>query len=93
MEIAVRESEKSIITSGLAFFGSTVGAAIISEIEIIKSLSTMIARGALISIGMILFILPGVPIASESFIKATSKNRNKNIKEKVEKGRIVYENK
>ena len=93
MEIAVRESAKSIITSGLAFFGSTVGVAVISEIEIIKSLSTMIARGALISTGIILFILPGVLIASESFIKATSKNWDKSIKEKVEKGRIVYENK
>ena len=93
MEITVRESAKSIITSGLAFFGSTVGVAIISEIEIIKSLSTMIARGALISTGIILFILPGVLIASESFIKATSKNWDKGIKEKVEKGRIVYENK
>ncbi|HSH35765.1 efflux RND transporter permease subunit [Schnuerera sp.] len=92
MEITVRESAKSIITSGLAFFGSTVGVAIISDMELIKSLSTMIARGALISTMVILFILPGVLTASEGFISMTSKNWEKSIKEKVEKGRISYEN-
>ena len=77
MEITVRESARSIITSGLAFFGSTVGVAIISEMELIKSLSTMIARGALISTVIILFILPGVLIASEGLISITSKNWEK----------------
>ncbi len=86
MEIAVRESAKSIITSGLAFFGSTVGVAVISEIEIIKSLSTMIARGgALISTSIILFILPGVLIASESFIKATSKTGTRVLRKRLRK--------
>lgn len=93
MEISVRESAKSIITSGLAFFGSTIGVAVISQIEIIKSLSSMIARGALISTGVILFILPGVLVVSESLIRSTSRNWNKGAVEKAEKGRIVYENK
>ncbi len=94
MEISVRESAKSIITSGLAFFGSTIGVAIISEMELVKSLSTMIARGgALISTGVILFILPGVLIATESFIRVTTKNWSKERKDKAEKGRIAYESK
>ncbi len=93
MEITVRESSKSIITSGLTFFGSTVGVAVISEIEIIKSLSGMIARGALISTGVILFILPGVLIATEGFIRVTSRNWSKGSKESMTKGRIIYENK
>lgn len=93
MEIAVKESSKSIVTSGLTFFASTVGVAVISEIEIIKSLSTMIARGALISTAVILFILPGVLIAGESLIRSTSKNWAKNNQQKSEKGRIIYENK
>lgn len=96
MEISVRESSKSIITSGLAFFGSTVGVAIVSEMELVKSLSGMIARGALISTAVILFILPGILIASEGLIGITSRNwskGNKENKEKVEKGKIIYENK
>ncbi|MBV1818596.1 MMPL family transporter [Anaerosalibacter bizertensis] len=93
MEISVRESSKSIFTSGLTFFGSTVGVAIISDMEIVKSLSGMIARGALISTGVILFILPGVLLASEGFIRKTSKNWGKGTVDKAEKGRIIYENK
>lgn len=93
MEISVRESAKSIVTSGLTFFGSTVGVAIISDMEIVKSLSAMIARGALISTGVILFILPGILLASESFIRVTSKNWSKSSKDTVEKGRFIYENK
>lgn len=93
MEISVRESAKSIVTSGLTFFGSTVGVAIISDMEIVKSLSAMIARGALISTGVILFILPGILLASESFIRVTSKNWSKGSKDTVEKGRFIYENK
>lgn len=93
MEIAVKESSKSIVTSGLTFFASTVGVAVISEIEIIKSLSTMIARGALISTAVILFVLPGVLIAGESLIRSTSKNWANNNQQKSEKGRIIYENK
>ena len=93
MEISVRESAKSIVTSGLTFFGSTVGVAIISDMEIVKSLSAMIARGALISTVVILFILPGILLASESFIRVTSKNWSKGSKDTVEKGRFIYENK
>lgn len=93
MEISVRESAKSIITSGLTFFASTIGVAVISEMELVKSLSAMIARGALISTGVILFILPGVLIATESFISSTTKNWSKERKDKAEKGRIAYESK
>lgn len=93
MEITVRESAKSIVTSGLTFFGSTVGVAILSDIEIIKSLSTMIARGALISTGVILFILPGFLLVGESFIRVTSKNWGNETTEVGKEGSVVYENK
>lgn len=78
MRISVKESAKSIITSGLAFFGSTIGVAIISKMEIVKSLSGMIARGALISTILILLVLPGVLIAGEKIISRTTLNWNKN---------------
>ncbi|MBS4534119.1 MMPL family transporter [Clostridium sp. D2Q-14] len=82
MQIAVRESSKSIITSGLTFFASTIGVAIISNMEFISSLSTMIARGALISTAVILFILPGLLLAAESIINKTTKNWVSNTKRK-----------
>lgn len=92
MNISVKESAKSIITSGLAFFGSTIGVAIISQMELVKSLSGMIARGALISTVLILLILPGVLIAGERLISLTTMNWNKK-EEKEKKERVAYENK
>lgn len=92
MNISVKESAKSITTSGLAFFGSTVGVAIVSEMELIKSLSSMIARGALISTLSILLILPGVLIAGEKLISMTTLNWNKG-KEKNKEETVAYENK
>ncbi|MDN6161195.1 MAG: MMPL family transporter [Atopostipes sp.] len=76
MKISIQESAKSIVTSGLAFFASTIGVAIISEMEIVKSLSLMIARGALISTSLILFVLPGILIAGEKLIAKTTMNWN-----------------
>ena len=73
MEIALRESARSIVSSGMAFFASTIGVALISEMELVKSLSGMIAKGALISTVIILLILPGILIISEKIISKTTK--------------------
>lgn len=73
MEIALRESARSIVSSGMAFFASTIGVALISEMELVKSLSGMIAKGALISTIIILLILPGILIISEKMISKTTK--------------------
>ncbi len=93
MEITIKESAKSIITSGFAFFASTIGVSIVSDIEITKSLSGMIAKGALISTIVILFILPGILLASEKIISMTSKDWKKSSKESVEGRKLSYENK
>ncbi len=97
MNISVKESAKSIITSGLAFFASTVGVAVISKMELVKSLSGMIARGALISTVLILFVLPGILIAGEGLIGATTmgwnKKKEKTNKEKHTEERVAYESK
>ncbi|WP_141706174.1 efflux RND transporter permease subunit [Caloranaerobacter ferrireducens] len=74
MRITLKSSAKSIVTSALTFFGSTVGVGFIAKIEMIRSLSMMIARGAIISMFAILFLLPAVLLVSEGVISATSKN-------------------
>lgn len=74
MRIALQSSAKSIVTSALTFFGSTVAVGFIAKIEMIRSLSMMIARGAIISMFVILFLLPAVLLISEGVISATSKN-------------------
>ena len=76
-EIAVKGSAKSIVTSGLTFFAATIGVYFISDMEVIKSLCLMMARGALISMLVIIFILPSLLLVSEKFISVTSRNWRK----------------
>lgn len=74
MRIALQGSTRSIVTSALTFFGATVGVGIISDMEMISSLCTLMARGAIISMFVILFILPGILLLCEKIIVKTSKN-------------------
>lgn len=81
MKIAVQSSSRSIITSALTFFGATAGVGIISKLEMVSSLCTLMARGAIISMFVILFVLPGILLISEKVIIKTSKGFIKNVEE------------
>lgn len=74
MRISLQGSTRSIVTSALTFFGATAGVGIISDMEMISSLCTLMARGAIISMFVILFILPGILLLCEKIIVKTSKN-------------------
>ena len=74
IKIASSASDKSIITSASVFFCATFGVSLISKIEIIKSICSMLARGAVISALVSIFILPSVLLACEGFIAKTSHN-------------------
>ena len=71
---ALQSSSRSIITSALTFFGATAGVGIISELEMISSLCVLMARGAIISMLVILFVLPGILLMFESIIVKTNKS-------------------
>lgn len=71
---ALQSSSRSIITSALTFFGATAGVGIISELEMISSLCVLMARGAIISMLVILFVLPGILLMFEGIIVKTSKS-------------------
>ena len=70
--IAIKGSARSIVTSGLTFFGATGAVAIVSDMALIRSLCFLISRGALISMAVILLILPSFLIISEGLINKTS---------------------
>ena len=74
MKIALQSSSRSIVTSALTFFGATAGVGIVSDIEMISSLCTLMARGAIISMLVILVILPGILLLCEKLIVKTSKS-------------------
>ena len=60
INIALATSIPSIIVSGLGFFAATFGVAIYSNIDMIKSLCTLMSRGAIISVLAVIFILPAM---------------------------------
>lgn len=58
IDFALGTSISSIFTSGLCFFAATVGVGLFSRIEIISSICILLARGAIISMIAVTFILP-----------------------------------
>lgn len=71
--IALDSSVKSIIVSAICFFAATCGVSLISKIEMIGSICTLISRGAVISMIVVIFILPALLIALDKLICKTTK--------------------
>ena len=71
-QISVYNSSQSILTSGLTFFGATVGVSLISKMELLQSICLLIARGALYSMVVIIFVLPCFLIIFEGIISHTT---------------------
>jgi len=74
MERSIKGSAPSIITSALSFFGATVGVGLISKLDMISALCTLMARGAIVSMFIIIFILPAILLLFEGIVVKTSKN-------------------
>lgn len=71
--IAHRTSMPSIISSGLSFFAATFGVACYSQVEMIGSICTLLARGAIISTIVVLLILPAMFMIFDKVIIKTTK--------------------
>ena len=69
---ALRFSVPSVLVSGFGLFMATFGVAIYSDIDIIKSICMLIARGALISMACVIFILPAMLILFDYVIIHTT---------------------
>ncbi|MBR3437922.1 MAG: MMPL family transporter, partial [Clostridia bacterium] len=72
MQIAAEASDKSIFQSALVFFCATFGVYCVCNIEIVKSICSMLARGAVISGLVIIVFLPALLTCFESIINKTS---------------------
>ena len=70
--IALGTSIKSIITSALGFFAATVGVALYSDIGLISELCMLLARGALISMVVVVTVLPSMFMIFDKVICKTS---------------------
>lgn len=72
VQIAHSTSIQSILVSAFSFFAATFGVGMYSEIDMISSLCTLLARGALVSMVVVIFVLPSVLLLCDRLIIYTS---------------------
>ena len=72
IKIAHSKSMTSVCVSALGFFAATIGVSIYSNIEIISSMTFFMARGAIISCLIVMFILPSMLVLFDKVIIKTS---------------------
>ena len=77
IKYALDNSVKSIITSGLCFFAATFGVGIYSKIDMIAAICNLIARGAIISMIVVIFVLPALLLTLDKLIIKTTKGFKK----------------
>ena len=76
---ALGKSTQSIIVSALSFFAATIGVGLYSNIDMISSLCSLMSRGAIISMFVVVFVLPSMFMVFDRVICSTSagfKNKN-----------------
>lgn len=77
---ALQHSIQSVMVSAFTFFAATFGVAMYSNIDMIGSLCMLMARGAIISMFVVILVLPSMFMVFDKVIIATSagfKNKNK----------------
>ncbi len=69
---ALAASIPSIIVSGMGLFAATFGVALYSGIDIIRSMCMLMARGAVVSMVSVIFILPALLLLCDRVVCATT---------------------
>ena len=74
---ALTTSIPSIIVSGMGLFAATFGVALYSEIDIISSMCMLMARGAVVSMVSVIFVLPALLLLCDRLVCATTRGMKK----------------
>ena len=69
---ALDSSISSIFVSGMCFFAATIGVGVVSKIDMIGTLCTLISRGAIISMIVVILVLPSILLVFDRLIIKTS---------------------
>lgn len=72
ISIAHKTSIKSIIISGMCLFAATFGVTVSSSIDMIESICTLLARGAIISTIVVILVLPAMLTVFDKWICKTT---------------------
>ena len=73
MDYALGSSISSIVVSALCFFGATFGVGAFSKIEMIGSLCTLMARGAIVSVIIVITVIPSLLMVFDRLICKTTR--------------------
>ena len=73
---AVASAAQSVLVSGLGFFAATYGVGLYSNVDIISSMCRLIARGALLSVAVVLLRLPAMLLVLYKVIVHTTADMN-----------------
>lgn len=79
IEKALNSSLQSVFVSAMTFFAATFGVGLYSSIDMISSLCSLLARGALISLAVVAFVLPAMFMLFDKVIIHTSMDFGKEI--------------
>lgn len=80
VRIALTTSIPSVIVSGMGLFAATFGVALYSNIDIISSMCMLMARGAVVSMVSVIFILPALLLLCDRLICVTTLDMRHNVK-------------
>ncbi len=69
---AVASSAQSVLVSGFGFFAATFGVGLYANVDIISSMCSLMARGALCSMAVVLFLLPALLMVCDKLIIHTT---------------------
>jgi predicted RND superfamily exporter protein len=83
MRTTLTASIPSILVSGMGLFAATFGVAVYSDIDIISSMCMLLARGAVISMLLVIFILPALLLLCDKLICYTTWGMKKCVKHKT----------
>ena len=73
MEDTLKVTVPSIITSALCFFAATIGVSLYTKIDMIGSICTLLSRGAIISMLVVILVLPSLLLVFDGLILKTTK--------------------
>ena len=82
IRIALSSSINSVIVSALGFFAATFGVGLYSDIDMISALCTLMARGAIVSMFVVIFVLPSMLMVFDKVICVTTREMHQK-KEKL----------
>ena len=73
MKTTLQNTVQSIFVSALCFFAATLSVSVYSKIDMIGSICTLLSRGAIISMIVVIFILPILILLFDNLIMKTTK--------------------